>query len=374
MATEKIILSHTRAAAADLSSSQYLAVALNGSEQWALCTALGQKAQGVLQDKPTSGQFGEAAVAGITKAKAGGAVSIGDPLTVDANSKFVKANDADEHVIGYAIEDAAAANVLFKMLITHSGSVAALAGAGQQTFVSSANYSSAGQYTAVKAHSVAGQIVKCAVAGEHAIGILQNAPASAAEAEVKTFGPATAKAGTGGFTPGQELAVEVTSGELIPATEGDLVIAVALATVADAANGSVFVVPCYRKHMATQEAYAALCFSIDAADIADGDLMTDVIPGFAGTIQKVYVICEKAVTTGGKGTTINTEIESTNVTGGVVTLSGTYALGAFVAGTAVTAANTFTAAQKISIEAASTTTFIEGRFQIVIIVSTGITK
>ena len=113
-----------------------------------------------------------------------------------------------------------------------------------------------------------------------------------------------------------------------------------------------------------RKSYTTYHFSVDAADIADGDLITTMIPGFAGQIVKIAATTEKAVTTAAKGTTLNLEIGTTNLTGGVVTLAGTSALGEYTAGTAITAANVIVPASTVSLEASSTTTYIEGRFGI----------
>lgn len=110
--------------------------------------------------------------------------------------------------------------------------------------------------------------------------------------------------------------------------------------------------------------------SVDAADIADGDLVTTVAMPFAGRILKVYCVVEKAITTTGKSTDINLEIGTTNLTGGVVDLNSASgrALGYYVAGTAITAANSFKNGDTISVEAANTTSFIEGRVGIYCVV------
>lgn len=114
--------------------------------------------------------------------------------------------------------------------------------------------------------------------------------------------------------------------------------------------------------LSVRKSFVTKRFSVDAADIANGDLLTSWVPGFACQIVKFAAETEKAVTTGGKGTTLNLEIGTTNLTGGVITLSGASALGEYTAGTAITAANVCTSSSAVSIEAASTTTYIEGRF------------
>lgn len=101
---------------------------------------------------------------------------------------------------------------------------------------------------------------------------------------------------------------------------------------------------------------------ITNAKIADGDLVTTFTPGYAFKILAFDYITGDPVTTASKASTINLEIGTTNVTGGVISLTsaGMTPLGAVVAGTAITANNTGTATDTISIEASSTTTFVEG--------------
>jgi hypothetical protein len=111
---------------------------------------------------------------------------------------------------------------------------------------------------------------------------------------------------------------------------------------------------------------STLTFHIDAAVIADGDLVTNYVLGYKFKILKFDVRCLKAVTTGAKASTLNLEINTTNLTGGVVLLAGTYALGAAQAGSAVTGNNTGSATDSISIEASATTAFVEGQFELII--------
>lgn len=96
--------------------------------------------------------------------------------------------------------------------------------------------------------------------------------------------------------------------------------------------------------------------------LANGDVLTNYTPGFAFKVLAVDFAVSKAATTAAKAATLNLEIGTTNVTGGVVSLTSANStpLGALVAGTAVTAANTGTNADTISIEAASVTAFVEG--------------
>lgn len=109
-----------------------------------------------------------------------------------------------------------------------------------------------------------------------------------------------------------------------------------------------------------------VAFYIEAATIANGDLLTTYVPGYAFKILKFDARCAKAVTTGSKASDLNLEIGTTNVTGGIIGLAGTYALGAAQAGSAITAANTGTASDSISIEASNTTAFVEGAFWLIL--------
>ena len=102
--------------------------------------------------------------------------------------------------------------------------------------------------------------------------------------------------------------------------------------------------------------------NIALSTIADGDLVTSITPGFAGKIRKTYWVQDVPVTTAAKLSTLNLEIGTVDVTGGEVALTSALCTpkGAVIAGAAITAANVFKADSTISVEAASTTAFIEG--------------
>lgn len=105
-----------------------------------------------------------------------------------------------------------------------------------------------------------------------------------------------------------------------------------------------------------------LAFFVNLADIADGDVLTNYTPGYKFKLLSFDFRVFKAVTTGSKASTLNLEIGTTNVTGGSLALTSANCTpaGAAVAGSAITAANTGSASDTISIEAASTTAFVEG--------------
>lgn len=111
-----------------------------------------------------------------------------------------------------------------------------------------------------------------------------------------------------------------------------------------------------------------LTFNFDAADFANGDMVTTMTVGHKFKILNLIAVCTKAVTTGAKAATLNLEIGTTDLTGGVLALSGAYSLGAVTACTAITAANTGSAAATISLEASSVTAFAEGRFSVGILI------
>lgn len=93
-----------------------------------------------------------------------------------------------------------------------------------------------------------------------------------------------------------------------------------------------------------------------------GDVVTEFQPGFAGTIESVSFLVNAPVTTASKAATLNLEIGTTNLTGGVVSLTSAAAtpMGKVITGTDVTGGNTFTAADVVSVEASSVTAFSEG--------------
>lgn len=106
-----------------------------------------------------------------------------------------------------------------------------------------------------------------------------------------------------------------------------------------------------------------LPFFFNLAEIAaNGDLLTNYTIGHRFAIVGVdFQVC-KPVTTAAKLASINLEIGTTDLTGGVVALTSALATpaGKQVAGSAVTAANTGTSTDTISIEASGVTAFSEG--------------
>lgn len=195
-------------------------------------------------------------------------------------------------------------------------------------------------------------------AGEAIFGILQNEPEADETADICIFG--VCKARFGGTVAIGSLLTPDADGELVATTSGtDKICGYSLQAAADNQVGWVFLSGPVSKQ---SKVYQTHSFYFDMAEIADGDLVTAFTPGYAGTIEKVYWVQETAVTTASKASSLNVEIGTTDTTGGVVALTSAACtpLGVVVAGSAITAANTFAATDTISVEAASTTTFIEG--------------
>jgi hypothetical protein len=141
----------------------------------------------------------------------------------------------------------------------------------------------------------------------------------------------------------------------------------ALGTLNGGANGVIHVLLATQENAGDILAIGSFTFHVDAADIANGDLVTNFKPGFAGKIIGFSAVCSKAVTTAGKSADLNLEIGADNVTGGVIALNGVYALGELEEGGAITGANEFEADGTISIEAANVTAFTEGAFDLIVI-------
>lgn len=106
-----------------------------------------------------------------------------------------------------------------------------------------------------------------------------------------------------------------------------------------------------------------LAFFVNLADIAAaGDVLTNYVPGYAFKLEKHDFRVSKPVTTAAKLASLNLEINTTDVTGGVIALTSANCtpMGVAVPGTAITAANIGTKTDSFSIEAAAVTAFAEG--------------
>lgn len=112
-------------AAADYSgaTAQYRFGAIDTSGNFVLATSAGQrKIVGVLQDTPASGDPALVADAGISKVRAGGALTAGDKIITDATGQGLPASAVStNHIQGYALETVANAGELFACVLKYDG-------------------------------------------------------------------------------------------------------------------------------------------------------------------------------------------------------------------------------------------------------------
>ncbi len=111
-----------------------------------------------------------------------------------------------------------------------------------------------------------------------------------------------------------------------------------------------------------------LPFQTDLVDITAADLVTGFKPGYPFKIVSVVFVVDKPATTAAKAATLTTSIGATPITGGVLALTSANCTpkGAVVASTAaITALNTGSATDTISITGSAVTAFVEGNGSIV---------
>jgi len=106
----------------DLSAKQFFVVKLtnsSGTAQAALCGA-GAESFGILQNKPAAqGRAAEVAVAGASKAVAGGTVTAGSKVASDSAGKVVDAVSGDI-AVGWALEGTTTAGELVTIAVAPS--------------------------------------------------------------------------------------------------------------------------------------------------------------------------------------------------------------------------------------------------------------
>lgn len=114
--------------------------------------------------------------------------------------------------------------------------------------------------------------------------------------------------------------------------------------------------------VAADAARAVFSFPITLNDVSGaGDVVTDFVPGFAGTIDKIFWVQATPVTTGSKNMDLVVDIGAVEVTGGLVDLDlDAISLGAYVAGSAVSGTKTFTNVDTLSVRAEDVAQFTEG--------------
>ena len=101
----------------------------------------------------------------------------------------------------------------------------------------------ANQFCAVKQTTTPRALTLASTGGEAITGILQNTPSAGDSVEVCQAGNCKAKAGVAGFTAGDQLMTEATTGCLVTKTSTNTVVAVARETCTSGQIGLVTVVP-----------------------------------------------------------------------------------------------------------------------------------
>lgn len=101
---------------------------------------------------------------------------------------------------------------------------------------------------------------------------------------------------------------------------------------------------------------------VNLADIAAADVITALKPGFNGKVLAFDVYVDKPATTAAKLATLTPKIDTTAITGGVVAATSANATpqGAKIAGSAVTALNTFGPTDTLGVTGSAVTAFAEG--------------
>lgn len=104
---------------ADLSTKQYYCVKFS-STGVALCSAAGERCDGILQNDPVAGQPAAVMKTGVSKAVASGALTAGTQVTTDANGKLkaVVAGRTDTSDAGAAADPLLGSYVLGTLLET----------------------------------------------------------------------------------------------------------------------------------------------------------------------------------------------------------------------------------------------------------------
>lgn len=216
----------------------------------------------------------------------------------------------------------------------------------------------ASQYRFAKLDSSGKVIV--GTAGASSIGVVQNKPISGEVAEIVTAGVTKVVAG-GAIAAGASITSDST-GRAVTVGGSDSISGYAL-TAAQGAGELIPVLLAVTGKSATGTKGSVVTIPCNLASVtAAGDVVTNWVPGFAGTIIKFAFVVTVPVTTGSKLASFNLEIGTTNLTGGVIaaTSANCTPLGAKLDSTTITGANAFTDTDSISIESSAVTAFSEG--------------
>lgn len=107
---------------------------------------------------------------------------------------------------------------------------------------------------------------------------------------------------------------------------------------------------------------APMTFEVTNATLANADVVARFTPGFAGKIRKITAFVRTAASTANKAATLTPYIGGVTVTGGALALTtaNCSTKGAKIDGSAITAANSFTSTDEITVVVSGVTTFVEG--------------
>lgn len=101
--------------------------------------------------------------------------------------------------------------------------------------------------------------------------------------------------------------------------------------------------------------HGSLCFHLPDLTVGTGDVLTDFVMGFPGYVARTWLVVTTAITSAGTANVaFNLEINSVNLTGGVVTISANSAAGTFISGTVITGGQHFDANDTMSLELTET--------------------
>jgi hypothetical protein len=103
-------------AAADLSAGQFLAVKITAARAVNLASTGGEAIYGILQNKPTAGQAADVGIFGISKARAGAAITAGAYLMTDTSARLITVVTTS-HRVAQALEAATAADQIITVVI-----------------------------------------------------------------------------------------------------------------------------------------------------------------------------------------------------------------------------------------------------------------
>lgn len=206
----------SRPAAADLSTHQFKFMKINSSAQAALCSVLGERIVGVLQDKPSAaGKAGSLMVgAGVTKITLGATLAAGASVTTSAAGVAV-ATQAGHYQAGILLEGGDATHIV-SMVLTPGGFANVDAMVGRTITVLAAADYTAEVYPPVYIDTSGKAATQTTGAGA-VNGILQNQPDADENAIVMVSGVSKVVLGAT-LTAGVEVMVEATDRKLIAET------------------------------------------------------------------------------------------------------------------------------------------------------------